>query len=132
MTTSSRDMTNRLSGTPTPSDRPFRRRLLMAGLGVLAVGATRPAWSQQLSLGQARNERLVGEQRDGLLGIVQNSAGVSALVQRVNGERMAEYRRIAESTGAPLSAVQQRAGAQLIQRAQASGWPVQAAGGGWQ
>ena len=103
----------------------------MAGFGALVVGATRPAWSQ-LNLSQARSQGLVGEQRDGLLGIVQNSAGVSALVQRVNGERMAEYRRIAENTGVPVSAVQQRAGAQLIQRARSSGWPVQSAGGGWE
>ena len=132
MKTSSRDVMKRLSDTQTLAKVPLGRRLLIAtGLGVLAAGATRPAWSQ-LNLGQARSQGLVGEQRDGLLGVVQNSAGVSALVQRVNGERMAEYRRIAETTGAPLSAVQQRAGAQLIQRAQASGWPVQSASGGWE
>ena len=131
MTTSSRDMMKKPSDTPTLSETPVRRRLLMASLGVLAIGATRPAWSQ-LNLSQARSQGLVGEQRDGLLGIVQNSAGVSALVQQVNNERMAEYRRIAENTGAPLSAVQQRAGAQLIQRARSSGWPVQSASGGWE
>lgn len=108
---------------------PVSRRMVVAGAAFLAVGMTRPAMAQ-LTLDQARNQLLVGEQRDGLLGIVQNASGVSALVQRVNSERMAEYRRISDSTGAPLSAVQQRAGAQLIQRAQ-PGWYVQSASGGW-
>ena len=111
------------------ANAPMGRRAVVAGLGGLAVMLARPA-SAQLSLNQARSQGLVGEQRDGLLGIVQNSSGVSALVQRVNSERLAEYRRISDSTGAPLSAVQQRAGEQLIQRAQ-PGWYVQSASGGW-
>lgn len=113
---------------------PVNRRTLMYGfMGMAAVLAcfARPALAQ-LTLEQARNQRLVGEQRNGLLGVVQNGAGVAALVDQVNSQRMAQYRQAAERTGLPLAAVQQEAGTQLIQRAQASGWPVQAAGGGWQ
>lgn len=109
---------------------PVRRRMVVAGLaGLFAVSMTNTALAQ-LSLDQARNQGLVGERRNGLLGIIQNSGGVAALVERVNAERLAQYRQIADSTGAPLASVQQRAGAQLIQRAR-PGWFVESASGGW-
>ena len=117
-----------------PRDRTVSRRGMLAGLAgfigaVCAVG-TSAAWAQ-LNLNQARNQGLVGERLNGLLGVVQNSAGVSALVERVNAERLSQYREIAASTGAPLAAVQQQAGSRLIGRARSSGWYVESASGGW-
>jgi len=110
--------------------KPVHRRMVLAGLaGAIAVSISGTALAQ-LSLDQARSQGLVGERRNGLLGIIQNSSGVSSLVDRVNSEMLAEYRRIADTNGVPLSSVQQRAGEQLIQRAQ-SGWYVESAGGGW-
>lgn len=106
-----------LTAAPVAVDRPgmARRTVLAAGAALIALLALAgPAWAQ--SLDQAKASGLVGERPDGLLGIVQNQAGVQALVDRVNAERMEAYRRIAGENNLSMEVVQARAGARLIER----------------
>jgi len=88
------------------------------------------AATAQSSLAEAKAQELVGERPDGLVGIVTDSpsSAIRQLVEEVNGERMAEYRQIAEETDAPLEAVQARAGRQIIQRLPAGQYFMDAAG----
>ncbi|MEM7443682.1 MAG: YdbL family protein [Pseudomonadota bacterium] len=111
---------------------PLSRRLLIGGLAIFATATVvgSQTASAQLTLDQARNQGLVGERRNGLLGIVQNSGGVAALVDQINAQRLAQYQQVANSNGTSLAAVQQLAGAQLIDRAR-SGWYVESGSGGW-
>ncbi len=67
-----------------------------------------------LNLGQAKSQGLVKETASGYLAVVKSSAEVNALVNKVNAGRKAEYKRIAEKRGTPLSAVEQLAGQKLM------------------
>jgi hypothetical protein len=103
--------------SPAPRRGITRRTLTLAaaaGLGLALAGRPGPAAAQ--SLDQARAQGLVGERRDGYVGVVQSGAGVQDLVNRVNAQRRQEYERIAADTGAPLAAVEARAAEQLINR----------------
>lgn len=114
-----------------PVSEPSRRALLIAGGAAAGLLMLRPGPALALTLDQARSQGLVGERPDGYVGVVSNAAGVSDLVNRVNAERRAAYQDIARRTGAPMAAVEQRAGAQLIDRA-SPGWFVMTTGGQWQ
>lgn len=119
-------------GQPSSETRPVDpcRRMLLAGMvaGLVALGVPKPVLA--LSLDDARNQGLVGERRDGYIGVVRGGAGVDALVSSVNAQRRAQYKRTASDTGRALSEVEAIAGQQLIGRAR-SGWFVQDSGGGW-
>ena len=92
-----------------------RRVLIGAAAGAIGtVVGIRPAFA--LSLDEALAAGLVGEMPNGYVGIVRDGGGVRALVDRVNAQRRQEYQRVAASAGAPLAAVEQRAGQQLIAR----------------
>ncbi|MBB4211645.1 hypothetical protein EV659_10548 [Rhodothalassium salexigens DSM 2132] len=82
-------------------------------MGEPAPGA---AQAQQSQLAQAKAQGQVGEKPDGLVGAVSSnpSPAIQRLVDTINQQRLAEYRRIAADTNTPLSAVQARAGRQLI------------------
>lgn len=66
-----------------------------------------------LDLAQAKSQGLVKETSTGYLTAVKPSAEVNSLVQKINAGRKAAYQKLANDTGAPLSAVEQRAGEKL-------------------
>ena len=66
-----------------------------------------------LDLGQAKSQGLVKETPTGYLTAVKPSGEVNSLVQKINAGRKAAYQKLANDTGAPLSAVEQRAGQRL-------------------
>lgn len=88
-----------------------------AFLALFALVAFIPAAAAQADLAAAKAQGLVGERPDGLVGLVDPGAppAVRQMIDRINTERLEEYRRVARDTGAPLEAVQARAGRQIIQ-----------------
>jgi len=104
-------------------------RMLKILLVALVAGFALPAAAQQ-SLVDAKAAGQVGERADGLVGIVSGSPtpALQSLVDQVNAQRLAEYKKVAEQTKAPLEAVQARAGRQLIDRLGAGEYFTDAAG----
>jgi len=75
-------------------------------LGLLLIMlVTQVAFAQTLQ--EAKQQGLVGEQRDGYIGLVQSdvSAELRELVQQVNEERRRRYQQIAEENGITLAQV---------------------------
>lgn len=95
--------------------RAFITSLLALGLFAVIPGG--PALA--LDLEQAKAAGLVGERADGLLGAVPSAPApeIRALIDRINGDRMAEYRRIAQQNNTSPQAVMAIAGSKLIDRA---------------
>lgn len=84
-----------------------------------------------LSLHDAKNQGLVGEQPNGYLGIVgQSGREVVTLVEDINAKRRAAYEQIASSNNTPLEAVEKLAGKKAIEKT-ASGQYI-SVGGRWQ
>ena len=83
-------------------------------------------------LAQAKAAGLVGEQLNGLLGVVDSSApeDVRALVDSINVQRLAEYKRIAAKNGVPAEEVARLTAQKVIGQA-AAGHYVQTTSG-WQ
>lgn len=109
-----------------------RHRLSLRSLaGVLLVLGLLASPAFALTLEEARTGGLIGETARGYVAPVQApTPEVTALVNRINGGRRAEYDRIARNTGTPLEQVEQRA-AQKIYEQLPRGTYVQAAGGRW-
>lgn len=85
-----------------------------------------------ISVETAKQQGLVGERADGLLGIVSGATPeVKQMVDQTNADRMNKYRAIATKNGTDVSQVQALAGKKLIEKA-APGEYIQNAGGGWQ
>lgn len=107
---------------------PLFPRLTLAallGLWLLALPA------QALDLAQAKANGLVGEQLNGLLGLVKPDApaDVQALVNTINAARLAEYQRIAAKNGVSADEVARLTAQKVIGQAPAgqfvetpSGW----------
>lgn len=92
------------------------RRAMIAGCaGLAGLLAARPALA--LTLDEARAAGRVGEMPTGYLGVVDDDPAVRTLVDSVNAQRRDRYKEIAEREDAPLAAVEQLAGARLIDRA---------------
>jgi uncharacterized protein YdbL (DUF1318 family) len=87
---------------------------------------------QALDLQEAKSSGLVGEQRDGYLGIVTStpSTDVRELVVRINHERRASYEQIAERNKLERQTVELLAAEKAIQKTE-SGNYVQADDGSW-
>lgn len=85
-----------------------------------------------LDLADAKSSGQVGEQADGLVGIVTppGSAEVQALVREVNDGRMASYRDIAAKQGTSIDSVKTLAGKTLIDKTPA-GQYVLSPSGAW-
>lgn len=83
-----------------------------------------------LSLDDAKQQGLVGEQITGYLGTVKATAEASALVADINGKRKAKYREIAQRNGASLESVEKLAGKTAIEKT-AAGHYINL-GNGWQ
>lgn len=95
-------------------------------LTVSAVLLSFSAWA--LTLQEAKDQALVGEMRNGYVGIAVSSAEVSALVNEVNEKRKAAYEQIAQSNNLTLEQVEQRAGIKNLERT-ASGHLIENASG---
>ena len=106
----------------------FRRNVMMVGLGLAGLLAAGPALA--LTLDEARAAGQVGEMPNGYVGVVQSGPGVQDLVDSINARRRVRYKEIADAEGAPMAAVEQRAGARLIERA-AAGEFVMNTSGSW-
>lgn len=87
--------------------------------------------SAALNIDAAKQDGLVGERPDGLLGAVSGSAEVDALVNSVNAQRMAKYNAIAQKNGTPVNQVQAVAGQSLIAKTPPGQYIMNSAGG-WQ
>jgi len=74
------------------------------------------AWA--IDIDSAKSSGLVGEANNGFLAAVETpaSAEVQALIREVNGKRLAEFERTAETTGASLEQVAVRFYELAVQR----------------
>jgi len=90
------------------------RMILTAGL----LGLFLAAGAAAAELGSAKADGWVGEKPDGYLGLVRNDApgDVQALVRDVNAKRRAQYQKIAQRQGAPLSEVEKVGGQTAIDK----------------
>ncbi len=99
----------------------------VALLGLLLAG---PAWA--ITLQEAKDQGLVGEQRDGYVGLVAGTAAaeVRDLVREVNEERRRRYEQIARDNGITVEQVAAVAWERAVQ-ATRSGHYVQDENGRW-
>jgi uncharacterized protein YdbL (DUF1318 family) len=85
-----------------------------------------------LDLDTARESGLVGEQRDGYVGLVNTSRhDVAALVVEINTKRKIHYQEIANKQQAPLASIEKIAGEKLTDKANKQGQYYQSANGDW-
>lgn len=100
--------------------------------GLMALFIAVPLAFAAMSVETAKQQGLVGERNDGMLGIVAApTAELKDMVDNINAERKEKYQRIAEKRGTSIDAVQAYAGKKLIEKA-GPGEYIQNAGGGWQ
>jgi uncharacterized protein YdbL (DUF1318 family) len=101
-------------------------------LVVLGCFATGTAFAADLSLADAKQQGLVGEQYDGYLGVVAQaqSGTVQSLVTSINTKRRAQYQRIAKTNGISVADVEALAGQKALQKTAAGNY-VKAQGGDW-
>ena len=99
---------------------------MLAALGGMLIAL--PALA--LDLQEARRGGLVGEQNDGYVKALQAHADVAALVKDVNAKRQAEYGKISQANGQPVSVVAKLAAAQIVQKLE-KGAQYQDANGRW-
>lgn len=83
-----------------------------------------------LSLGEAKQKGLVGEQATGYLGVVSGNAEANALVEDINAKRKQKYQSIAQRNGTSLQSVEQLAGKATLNKTPAGQFIN--AGNGWQ
>lgn len=84
---------------------------------ILALNLCALVQAAELSLAEAKQQGLVGEQYDGYLGVVSSpSPAVRALVNDINGKRRAEYNRIARANGISVSDVEALAGKKSLEK----------------
>ncbi|WP_432464206.1 YdbL family protein [Agarivorans sp. QJM3NY_33] len=83
-----------------------------------------------MDLDDAKAKGWVGEQTNGLLGIVSHRAEVSDLVNNINQQRLAKYQQIARENGLSEQQVAILAGKKAIERSQ-SGHYIQSPAGTW-
>ena len=111
---------------------PIRRPLMVSLLIALSLVFGAPA-AMADGLDDAQGAGLVGEKRNGYLGIVSANAGIDIqrLVQDINLRRRDRYKAIADATsGTTLSDVESLAGAKLISVTPVGEY-VQDASGAW-
>ena len=96
---------------------------------LLVLACAAPVFA--LSLQEAKQQGLVGEQPNGYLGVVKNnSSAVSALVKNINTKRKNAYQGIAQKNGTPLDAIEKLAGRKAINKTP-KGQYVKNASGSW-
>lgn len=99
--------------------------MALAGIALFASSA------YALDLDSAKAQGLVGEKRDGYLGVVvSGNAEAQTLVNAVNAKRKDEYQRIAAQNGQALNVVEKLAASKAFEMTR-SGNYLQDAGGAW-
>ncbi|MDF0535388.1 YdbL family protein [Shewanella yunxiaonensis] len=83
-----------------------------------------------ISLQEAKDQGLVGEQLNGYLAVVKPGAGVAELVKDINAKRQAQYEKIARQNGISVDDVAKMAAAKVIAKAE-KGHMVQDNSGNW-
>ena len=83
-----------------------------------------------LSLEEAKQQGLVGEQPDGYLGARSGDGAVAALVADINAKRKEQYKQIAAKNGTPVGAVEALAGTKAIDKTD-KGMYVRSKDGTW-
>tara|TARA_R110002012_G_scaffold1420_1_gene6027 strand:+ start:1322 stop:1651 length:330 start_codon:yes stop_codon:yes gene_type:complete len=83
---------------------------------VSAVCMSFSAWA--ISLDDAKNQGLVGEDSSGYLGLVVQNAEAKAVVDDINAKRKAQYLKLAKKNNLSLSQVEALASAKTIEKTQ--------------
>lgn len=84
-----------------------------------------------VDLDSAKAQGLVGEKRDGYLGVVASgNSEAQALANDINAKRKAEYSRIASQNGQALNVVEKLAASKAFEMTK-PGHYLQDAGGNW-
>lgn len=104
----------------------MKNKIIIAGFLILLI----PSISFALSLDEAKSKGLVGEKRNGYLGVVKDSPEVKALVSDINAKRKAQYGEIAKKNGTALNAVENLAGEKAVEKT-SSGNYIQDSSGSW-
>lgn len=89
----------------------MKKLTMLLLLGMMSLSA----WA--LDLDSAKEQGLVGEQKNGYLGAVVNDRAALDLVESINQQRRQKYQEIATKRGAKRVTVEQFAGAKLIEKA---------------
>lgn len=108
------------------------RRYGIAALAITFLVSSAAAASAD-SLDDAKSAGYIGEQRNGMLGLVDSKApsDVKALVETVNAKRKDAYAAIAKKNGTSLSTVAALAGEKAIEKTRPGNY-IQNAAGGWE
>jgi uncharacterized protein YdbL (DUF1318 family) len=108
------------------------KRILNSGAVLLLLVMMIPS-AYAITLQEAKEQGLVGEQRDGYVGLVVRdaSAEVEAIVDDVNRRRLQSYQQIARQNGIDVEQVAALAYERAVE-ATRSGHYIQSAGGSWQ
>ena len=104
----------------------MKQKILMALAGVMLFAGTAYA----LDLDGAKAQGLVGEQRDGYLGVVSGGSEAQALANDINAKRRSEYSAIAARNSQALNVVEKLAAAKAFEMTK-PGHYLQDAGGSW-
>lgn len=83
-----------------------------------------------LDLSDAKEQGLIGEQSNGLLGVVEASAEAEKLVSTINAKRLVKYKQLAEKNGMSLDQVFILAGEKTTKKT-AAGQYIQNSSGDW-
>lgn len=97
---------------------------------LLSLSISLSALSFALTLDEAKDQGLLGEQADGFLGVVKATPESSELKDTINKQRLALYQEIAKRNGTELQAVEQLAGKKAIEKS-VSGQFVKPSSGSW-
>ena len=109
----------------------LRTGLVIACILSFAIGAPLAAEGEYL-LGNAKEAGQVGEQLDGYIGLIDESAPekIKQMVKDTNERRMSRYETIAQKRGTSVESVAKQAGAKILKRAK-PGEMIQDADGKW-
>jgi uncharacterized protein YdbL (DUF1318 family) len=105
-------------------------KLLVLLLTTIVVICPNSAYA--IDLDQAKSQGLVGEQRNGYLGSVEqaSSPDIRELINSINQKRRLKYEKIAKETGSTLPQVEMLAGKKALEKT-APGHFIQTPNGRW-
>lgn len=83
-----------------------------------------------IELPEAKEQGLIGEQSNGLLGVVESSTEVEVLVKKINARRLEKYAQIAQKNSMTIEQVSLLAGEKTIKKT-AAGQFIKNASGQW-
>jgi len=107
----------------------MKKSVIRSGLLIASLCFCMNAFS--LTLGEAKAQGLVGEQPNGMLGVVSNpTSEVVNLVADINNKRKSAYAGIAQRNGTDINSVQQLAGKKAMAKTPAGQFIK--SGGQWQ